>query len=520
MENSITTRTQTIDRLEKRCQELEAQNHALQEVVRLDKEMMEVIPSSLLMIDRRLRVVSANRNFLEKARRTESHTVGRRVSEVFAPAVLTYTNLEEKVKEVFDSDKPFSGGQMTGLPGLHGRIYFYRLTPLRNETGIGQHVMLLMEDVTEQERLGEEVRRAERHLASVVESANDVVVSMDASGCITTWNRAGEDISGYQSSEVKGQHLVTLCVEEDRETMGDMLNRLVQHGGIEKEETSLATKGGQELPVAWACSPMRDDEGGLVGIVGVGRDLTERRQLQAQVIQSAKMASLGVMAGGIAHEIRNPLAISSAAAQLLLDEPENEQLHAECAQRIYSGIQRASYIIENLLKFARPPEQRLVAVDVNEALEGTLVLVANQITLQRIELEKAFTSRRPWVWGNKSLLQQVFSNLILNACKAMPDGGQLTISTRFADDEQVEILFADSGGGIPADDQALIFDPFFTTMPVGQGTGLGLTISYGIIQQFRGMVEVESEVGQGSTFTVTLPLMDEGQDHPTEEEDG
>ncbi len=512
MVDSRTTDAQTIDRLEKRCQELEAQNHALRESVRLDKEMMEVIPSSLLMIDRRLRVVSANRNFLEKARRSKANTVGQKVGEVFAPAVLAYTSLEEKVKEVFDSGRPFGGDQMTRLPGLHGRVYFYRLTPLRDEAGTMQHVMLLMEDVTEQKRLGEEVRRAERHLASVVESANDIVVSMDAGGRITTWNRAAEHISDYRSSKVVGQHLATLCVKEQQETMRDMLDRLVRHGGIEKEETLLATKAGQEIPVAWACSPMRDDEGAIVGIVGVGRDLTERRQLQAQVIQSAKMASLGVMAGGIAHEIRNPLAISSAAAQLLLDEPENTQLHAECAERIHSGIQRASYIIENLLKFARPPEQRMTAVDINESLDGTLNLLANQIMVQRIELEKAFNSRRPWVWGNKSLLQQVFSNLILNACNAMPDAGRLTVTTG-SDDEQVKILFGDTGCGIHPEDQSLIFDPFFTTMPVGQGTGLGLTITYGIIQQHGGTVEVESIVGKGSTFTVTLPLMNDEQEN-------
>ena len=509
--DSRTAEVQTIDGLKMRCQELEALNDALREAVRLDKEMMEVIPSSLLMIDRRLRVVSANRNFLEKARRSLANTVGQQVGDVFSPAVLAYTNLGKKVKKVLDSGRPFSGGRMTRLPGLHDRVYFYRLTPLRGEAGAVQNVMLLMEDITEQERLGEEVRRAERHLASVVESANDVVVSLDATGRIMTWNQAAEQISGYSSSQAGGKHLSTLCVEEHQETMREMLNRLVRHGGIEKDEVLLATKAGQEIPVAWACSPMRDDEGAIIGIVGVGRDLTERRRLLAQVIQSAKMASLGVMAGGIAHEIRNPLAISSAAAQLLLDEPENAQLHAECAERIHSGIQRASYIIENLLKFARPPEERMAAVDVNEALEGTLSLLSNQIMVQRIELTEAFTSRQPRVWGNKSLLQQVFSNLILNACNAMPDGGQLTVTTRLDDDEQMEILFTDSGCGIGPEDQDLIFDPFFTTMPVGQGTGLGLTISYAIIQQQGGTIEVESEVGQGTSFTVTLPLMDDEQ---------
>jgi signal transduction histidine kinase len=251
---------------------------------------------------------------------------------------------------------------------------------------------------------------------------------------------------------------------------------------------------------------MLDDERRVIGLVAVGRDLTERKRLEAQLIQSAKLTSLGVMAGGIAHEIRNPLAISSAAAQLLLERPNDKKFREEAAERIYSGIQRASYIIENLLKFARPPEERMVAMDINEALEGTLSLLANQLKVQRVELRKDFVSDLLPVVGNKSLLQQVFSNMILNACNAMPDGGSLTITTRMNSDNQVEIQFADTGVGIPPEHLSKIFDPFFTTMPVGKGIGLGLSISYSIVQQHQGTIEAVSPVGQGTSFTVRLPV--------------
>jgi len=382
---------------------------------------------------------------------------------------------------------------------------------LKDERGEVKNVVLLMDDVTEQKRLSEEIRRAERHLASVVDSANDLVVSMDPQGRILTWNKAAEAASGLNLEEVKGQYLPNLCVEEDQHKMGSWLAQLVKGQFTKKSmEINLGTKGGKEVPISWACSRMLDDEHRIVGLVAVGRDLTERKRLEAQLIKSAKLTSLGVMAGGIAHEIRNPLAISSAAAQLLLERPDDENFRREAAEKIHSGIQRASYIIENLLKFARPPEERMVSMSISEALEETLSLLTNQLRVQRVELCKDFASDPPQVIGNKTLLQQVFSNMILNACNAMPDGGSLTITSRVNSDNQVEIAFADTGYGIPKESLSAIFDPFFTTMAVGKGVGLGLSISYSIVRQHEGTIEVASQAGQGAIFTIRLPGRPDG----------
>jgi len=471
------------------------------------RSVIESIPSSLLTIDQKLKVVSANQNFLQKARRSESETIGRRIEDVFAPAVLASSKLEERITKVFKTGKPFAGGEMERLPRLPGRVYFYRLSALKDEKGAVKNVVLLMDDVTEQKRLGEEVRRTERHLVSVVDSANDLMASMDTEARILTWNKAAERISGFEFGEVKGQHLRGLCVKDDQQQMGAWLVRLAK-GQFTKQnmEINLRTKGGTEVPISWACSRMQDDQRRIVGFVAVGRDLTERQRLEAQLIKSAKLASLGVMAGGIAHEIRNPLAISSAAAQLLVETPGDEKLQKEAAMKIHSGIERASYIIENLLRFARPPQERMAPMDIRTALKETLSLFANQIRVQRIELSKDFAPALPLVVGNKNLLQQVFSNMILNACNAMPDGGNLTITTRVDSGNQVEIEFADTGRGIPKENLSKVFDPFFTTMPVGKGTGLGLSISYNIIRQHQGTIDVESKVEGGTFFTVRLPV--------------
>ncbi|MEW6233257.1 MAG: PAS domain-containing protein, partial [Chloroflexota bacterium] len=448
---------------------------------RFISRILESIPSSLVVIDRNLRVVSVNRNFLEKTRREARVILGHKIENVFPQVLLEYTRLDQKVREVFRTGRPVEGGKVSyRAPGLPGRIYYYRLIPLRVQNGV-DNVMLLMDDITEREQLGEEVRRAERHLASVVECANDLVISLDPQGRIVTWNQAAERISGLKAELVKGRFVSSLCAAEHQQVIVEMLYRLVRGEGVQNTEANLLTANGQEVPIAWSCSPMRDDGGAVVGLVAVGRDLTERRRLEAQLIHSAKMASLGVMAGGIAHELRNPLGIASASAQLLLERPDDVQLRSQCAQKIHTATQRASVIIENLLKFARPMDEQMRGVDLQAVLEETITLLAHQMTLQKVTLRKELQPYLPRVYGNPQLLQQVFTNLILNACNAMPQGGALTVATRAAEAGQVEIWFSDTGSGIPPEHLSKIFDPFFTTMPVGKGTGLGLSISYSII---------------------------------------
>jgi PAS domain S-box-containing protein len=466
--------------------------------------VLESIPSSLVVIDPSLRIVSANHNFLEKMRRTADTVLGCRVEEVFPRVLVEYTGLDRKVRDVFRTGQQLDGGKVAyRAPGLPTRTYYYRLVPLRAAESVDS-VMLLMDDITEREQLREEVQRAERHLASVVECANDLIVSADAGGNILTWNQAAEGISGLHTEQVRGQPLLSLCAAEQQEVMAEMLARLTKGQSIQNIEVNLITADSRKLPIAWSCAPIRNPTQQVAGIVLVGRDLTERHQLQAQLIQSAKMASLGVMG------------IISAGVQLMSERLDDAQLRSEGIQKIYAATQRASLIIENLLKFARPQNEQMQECDPHAVLEETLALLAHQMTLQKVVVKKEFQPHLPKIYGNPPLLQQVFANLILNARNAMPDGGNLTVTTRAVKRKPVsstdppsgiEIRFCDTGTGIPVENLERIFDPFFTTMPVGKGVGLGLSISYSIIQQHRGTIQVESQAGQGTTFTVWLPSM-------------
>jgi len=481
----------------------------------LSMDILAHIPSSILILDPNLRVTFANRNFLIKSRKeAEEEVLGKRISEVFPPVILYFTDMEERLRKVCQTGRPFESGEMEyRAPGLAARVYFYSLTPLKDEDGRVESVMLFMDDVTEKKRLGERVREVERHLASVVESANDLIVSLDATGAVMTWNSAAERILGFSPGEVERRQFADLLPETDRLHLQALLAQLAREGRVQEVkvqeiETVMRTKVGQELLISWRFSAMQEEGGRVVALVGVGRDLTEKRQLELQLVQSAKMAALGEMAGGIAHEIRNPLAITSSAAQILLKKGDDRDLRQECAEKVRNAANRAAAIIESLLRFARPSEGLVERVDINSAIEDTIGLVGHQISLQSIEIDKRLAPGLPAVKGNKNQLQQVFMNIILNAYHAMPEGGHFTIDTRPAPNvhhEWIEVSFADTGWGIPQEHLPRIFDPFFTTMPVGKGTGLGLSIAYSIVQQHGGTIRAESEAGKGSTFTVTLP---------------
>ena len=469
--------------------------------------LLDAIPSSVLLIDRDLRIVSVNRNFLEKNRRTLPDTIGHRLEEVFPAIIIDQMDFPGRIRQVFEKNFRIKGERMTyRAPGIPLRIYYYSILPFSWQ-GVVELAMLLMDDVTEQVRLSEEVHRVERHLASVVESAQDIVLSTDMEGQILTWNTAAEKLSGFTLYAVRGRNFFDFCAGDDQGEMERIFANLQAGEEAQMAEWDLKTKDGGRIPVSWIFSPMKDHLGQTAGIVAVGRDLTERRKFEAQLLQSQKLAALGVMAGGIAHEIRNPLAVCGSAAQFIMEDQVTPEFRQECAQKIHTGIQRASMIIENLLRFARPSvKPDIKEIDLTRLIEETLSLVTNQARIQKIDLRAQQPAETILISGMEALLQQAFMNLLLNAIKAMPDGGGLDIALGQANGE-AWVSISDTGQGIAPGDLNNIFDPFYTTAPAGQGTGLGLSICYSIIKQHFGTITVDSEEGKGSTFTVGLPIL-------------
>jgi len=467
---------------------------------------LESIPSSVLLISRDMRVVFANTNFTTKSRRTEREVIGLRLNQVLPEAIIEHIDITSKVSKVFGKNRPIRGDRMTyRAPGVPIRTYYYSILPLAWH-GEVENAILLMDDVTEQVRLSEEVRRVERHLASVVESARDVVLSSDPDGVILTWNTAAENLTGFGSWEVKGSSFFERCFSE-REELTGIFRNLRAADRPQTGEWDLLTKSGNRIPISWVFSAMKDESDRSVGVVAVGRDLSEHRKLEMQLLQSQKLAALGVMAGGIAHEIRNPLAVCSSAAQFLNNPDVKPKFREECIGRILTGITKASSIIENLLRFARPSQiTEMTAVNLSDVIGEVFQLVSNQAKIGKISISVNSLDKEMSVHGNASLLQQMFLNLFLNAFNSMPDGGQLTVSED-RDKNTALVRIEDSGCGISPQHLELIFDPFFTQSPPGKGTGLGLSICYSIAKQHLGSIEVQSVEGKGTTFTVQLPLL-------------
>ncbi len=233
----------------------------------------------------------------------------------------------------------------------------------------------------------------------------------------------------------------------------------------------------------------------------------ELKKIQAQLMKSEKLASLGRLASGVAHEINSPLTGILTFSHLLMRKlKDNPELQKEL-ELIVRETTRVSTIVRGLLDFARERKPQKRPCYLNELITHTLSLVERQAAFQNIKIAKNLDQQLPVLLVDANQIQQVFMNILLNAADAMPDGGSLQVTTLYQPgDDDVQIIFTDTGCGIPPENLDKIFDPFFTTKADKKGTGLGLAVSYGIIERHRGHIEVQSEVGQGTTFIIKLPV--------------
>jgi len=260
--------------------------------------------------------------------------------------------------------------------------------------------------------------------------------------------------------------------------------------------------------------PVLDERGVVTHVIEMARDITRRKKSEEQLYDVQKLASIGMLAAGVAHEINNPVAIILGFTDLLMEKTEPGSKNYEILETVERQGLNCKRIVENLLGFAKPPETTEYFTDVNVNLEGVVSVVENILVTKKISLEKNLAEDLPKVRGDPGHLQQVFMNLITNATAAMEEGGVLTISTRLNEPgDRVEILFKDTGHGIKKEHRNRIFDPFFTTRAVGEGTGLGLSVSHGIVTKYGGditfetVAEEEDRDRKGITFIVSLPVV-------------
>jgi PAS domain S-box-containing protein len=333
------------------------------------------------------------------------------------------------------------------------------------------------------------------------------LLAVDLEGRVTRLNSALEHILDLRRDAAIGRRVEDLFSEDFAETLWQVLGtdgwRLKQIRNIYKLHT--ATLANRSLVLNIALAPLQDGQG-QTGALVVLEDVTTRISLEEQLQQREKLSSIGLLAAGVAHEVNTPLTGVSSYTQMLLGMlAETDPKHA-LLQKVRNQAERATNIVNNLLNFSRTGSAtQFDELNMAQVLDDTLQLLEPQMRRSQIEIIRSYEADAPRVYGNAGKLQQVFTNLLLNARDAIPEGGSITLATVSAEDGSLTIEVTDTGIGIAPENVAKIYDPFFTTKGVGRGTGLGLAVSYGIVQEHAGRISVDSTPGRGTTFRITLP---------------
>lgn len=365
----------------------------------------------------------------------------------------------------------------------------------------------------EQSQRAAELELLKEFNESIVESINAGLLAADLDGRITHLNSTLERIFGLNRDEAIGKRVEDLFAEEFADTLHQVLGPEGWHLSATRQiyKLHVTTRRGSALALNIALAPLRADSNELTGVLVMMEDVTDRIHLEEQLQQREKLSSIGLLAAGVAHEVNTPLTGVSSYTQMLLGMlPESDPKHA-LLQKVRHQADRATDIVNNLLNFSRTGSAtEFNGVDIHRVLDDTLQLLEPQLRRSQIEIVRQYDAAAPQVFGNSVKLQQVFTNLILNARDSITNGsGKIILSTLAESDENSLVVeVADNGTGIDPENVAKIYDPFFTTKGVGGGTGLGLAVTYGIVQEHAGHISVSSAPGQGTTFRITLPTAD------------
>ena len=369
----------------------------------------------------------------------------------------------------------------------------------------GMRVLASVADIGERKRAERMLQKERDFSDAVLETAGALVVVLDREGRILRFNRACEQTTGYSSEEVVGRNVWDLFLIPD-EVAGvkAVFERL--RGGEPRNNYENCWKGkdGGLRRISWSNTILTDPNGRVEYVVAAGLDITDFKRMQEQLRRTERIAELGTLASGMAHEIGTPMNVILGRAEYLLQRTAEEGMKKGLAT-IVTQVERITKVMNQLLAFARrkAPERR--AIDLAEIVDEGLEMFEERIAQNRITVAKTIEPSLPPVRADRDQLIQVLVNLVTNSLHAMPEGGRLGL--RLArEDSQLCLCLSDTGHGMPEEVRSKVFEPFFTTKDFGKGTGLGLTVVKGIIDEHGGTIAIESIVGKGTTFCIRLPL--------------
>ena len=502
------------------------------------QSLFEWFPGLYLVLDPSLKIVAVSDAYLRATMTERKSILGRNIFDVIPddPAATGVRNLRASLERVlkkrsldtmevqkYDIRRPVSKGG-----GFEERYWSPQNSPVLDKDKEVVYIIHRVEDVTEYIRRGEEIQEAHRKLqeasqyATLIADAPDPIITMNLMGIIRHVNSAAVAASGYRASELLGKHFtktgllrsadIPFAIKDVAVVVAGMGNPLREYEILRKDGTKRIFEAHPRA--------IRDD-GKITGIQVIWRDITERKQAaeslqdtydklretQSQLVQTEKLAMLGQFAAGIAHEIKNPLAIILQAENFLRNNTDPSKTnHMEVLTAAREAVMRADKIVKGLLQLAAPASTKLAPHDLHAVIEHSLVLMEQEHLFGKVKVVKEFAAGDAAVMMDADQMQQVFINLVGNAVHAMPNGGKLTLRTAIKK-KTVSCAVIDAGVGIPKEKISKIFDPFFTTKRAGEGTGLGLSIVRAIVQAHNGTIEVVSRESKGTTFMLTFPAV-------------
>lgn len=459
----------------------------------------QAIPDLVFVVDATGVVLDCNRLAAASLGCTRESVIGRSFFSFLA------SNTKESLEEALED-----GRQKRELNEFEGALLrrengelpvLLRLTPVSKSREGKKLFILIAKDLTEQRRTQLQLIR----FANAIHFTVNPIEITDVSGKIIYVNPAFERISGYRKEELLGKNPSILSSRLHDKSFWKTAWETILAGKVWTGEVVNQRKNGKLFYTELLISPIIGPEGEVIGFLGSHRDITEKKHLEEQLVRSQKMESIGTLASGIAHEVGNPLTSISSLVQVI-QRTTGDQFAREKLELVKDQITRISKIIRDLVDFSRPSNYERQETSVNKVLQDAVNMVAYGKKAKQIKFTLQLEEAISPLFIVPDQLVQVFLNILLNAVDAMDNRpGEITVRATTSDGK-VYIIFKDTGKGIREEHLGKIFEPFFTTKGVGEGTGLGLWVSYGIIKNFNGDIKVASIVGKGTTFTVILPL--------------
>jgi two-component system cell cycle sensor histidine kinase/response regulator CckA len=483
------------------------------------QKYLDIAGVMLVALDTEGRVTMINKRGSEILGWDEEEILGTSWFETFMPG--------EAREPVWNTFKELLAGRVEPVEYFENRIVTkagenrdmaWHNTILKNSNDDIVGTLSSGEDITERKRAEMELRESEEKYRTVVEGSSDAILMLDRDREIVSSNRAFLDLFGYKQDEVAGQSVRIIHPSDSSfRTFGQAAYPIIESRRSFRAEWEFARKDGKIIPAETVTSIMNGPDGSTRGYVAIIRDITEKQQIQSQLQEAQKMEAIGTLAGGIAHDFNNLLTTIQGNASLMLLDADPGQRQYASLKNIQTQVRSGAKLTAQLLGYARKGKYEAKPVDFNALVKD--VSEAFGRTRKEVTIQRELAVDLPAIEADEGQMEQLLLNLFVNAADAMPAGGDLTLKTSHARHEEmrgrlydpkpgsyVSLAITDTGLGMDKQTQERVFEPFFTTKEMGCGTGLGLASVYGIAKSHGGYIDVESEEGQGTTFTVFLPV--------------